>query len=290
MTRTFRGFTLTAACALTTLLVAAPVPATAQDTGPSQPLSISEWNYMGAWRRAQVYERGDVVTFQGGSFIALTRSRRVEPEPGVSTPEWGPLAMPGETGPEGPEGPEGRRGPRGAIGPEGPAGPEGARGPRGVAGAEGPEGPRGPRGVAGATGPQGPAGVSNMNFGSAADTTLAGSNYIPIISMTITVPTDGQVWMNADYGVRFRPLAAPQNVTCMVNSNDAGFTGARFKFTAIETTSVIQDHSGSIANLLPVTAGQHIFVLRCMRSELSNTTTEILFPTMTLMFFEQTTR
>ncbi|MFN7004232.1 MAG: hypothetical protein ACK4NW_12485 [Roseinatronobacter sp.] len=238
---------------------------------------------MGAWQRAQRYERGDVVTFQGGSFIALIRNRRTEPLPGTSTLEWGLLAVPGETGPEGPEG---RRGPRGAIGPDGPEGP---RGRRGLEGPAGEEGPRGRRGVAGPEGPQGPAGVSNMNFVRGEVTRLTTQNYTNIIIATVNAPEDGHVWMNADFGVRFWMQGSHQNVTCMMNSSARNFNGASFKQIGTLPTSETLQHSGSITNLVPVTAGQNEFFFRCLRASSSSEMTEIWYPTLTLKFYAETT-
>lgn len=112
-------------------------------------LSWSSWRTRGAFRSSTSYSAGDVVTFQGSSFVALKSTTGVAP-PTPST--WALVAQAGARGPagaQGPAGPTGATGPAGAQGPAGPAGPAGEQGP---AGAQGPAGPIGPTGAQGQPG------------------------------------------------------------------------------------------------------------------------------------------
>jgi hypothetical protein len=75
----------------------------------------------GAYRSDQDYDRVDVVTLDGSSYIARHGS------PGSCPGEsWRILASAGDTGPQGIAGPKGERGPRGLTGEAGPKGTPGA--------------------------------------------------------------------------------------------------------------------------------------------------------------------
>ena len=123
--------------------------------------------FMGAWDAGEVYERGNVVTYLGASYICLQRSRSQTPD--SDTRRWAALnavGAPGKAGAAGPAGPRGEAGPAGATGPQvprgfsGASGPVGAAGARGAQGAPGLAGPRGMAGLRGPNGPQGPAGAA----------------------------------------------------------------------------------------------------------------------------------
>ncbi|MFN7004233.1 MAG: hypothetical protein ACK4NW_12490 [Roseinatronobacter sp.] len=305
MTTRLTRANLASALTIATLLAVPLLPATAQDTGPTHPLSISEWNFMGTWQRAQRYERGDVVTFQGGSFIALIRNRRTEPLPGTSTLEWGLLAVPGETGPAGPEGPEGKRGPRGAIGPEGavgatgqtgPVGPRGARGLQGFPGAEGPQGPegprglQGPRGLTGFPGPAGPPGISVVNSVRATSRFITSNNDTLVASLTLTVPSSGFVWLSADYTVTIQSPGSSgvHELNCrMGTASDpsGGNTQVHYLSGGTQTMST----AGHMTTLISVSAGQHSFALVCNRIGAAGSTPMVSRPNLTAMFFPQLT-
>jgi hypothetical protein len=75
----------------------------------------------GAYRSDQDYDRRDVVTLDGSSYIA--RQDSPGPCPGEG---WRILASAGATGPQGITGPKGDRGPRGLTGEAGPKGAPGA--------------------------------------------------------------------------------------------------------------------------------------------------------------------
>ncbi len=86
---------------------------TAQET----PLDWTNWNFRGAWSQTSVYKKGDVVTFNGSSYVATTDI----PIGGADT--FVLIAQAGATGKTGPAGPQGPQGPQGPAGPAGPAGP-----------------------------------------------------------------------------------------------------------------------------------------------------------------------
>ena len=75
----------------------------------------------GAYRSDQDYDRLDVVTLDGSSYIARHGSPGACPGEG-----WRILASAGATGPQGIAGPKGDRGPRGLTGEAGPKGTPGA--------------------------------------------------------------------------------------------------------------------------------------------------------------------
>ena len=103
-----------------------------------------------AWNPSTIYFANDVVTRNGGVWLALDDSLGSDPAaPG--SPDW--IAISSGAGTQGPTGP---------AGPTGPTGPTGSTGPAGATGLSGPQGPQGPTGATGATGaigPQGPVGI-----------------------------------------------------------------------------------------------------------------------------------
>lgn len=80
------------------------------------------------------YPVGQVVLYQGGTYIVTTAPPSGTPD---ASPDYQLLAAPGATGSTGPIGPTG---PQGDIGPTGPTGPTG---PQGLTGSTGPTGPTG---------------------------------------------------------------------------------------------------------------------------------------------------
>jgi Collagen triple helix repeat (20 copies) len=139
------------------------------DFGARLPTAI----FAGEWQPNETYESGTVVTYEGVSYLSLSKSRRIAPN--TNTHDWaalsaagatGPVGAAGSAGPPGPPGvagvagPAGPRGLDGAPGPTGPAGAVGAVGTPGPAGAPGTPGAGGPVGQVGPTGSQGPAGAA----------------------------------------------------------------------------------------------------------------------------------
>ena len=116
--------------------------------------------WQGTWQNGVVYNRLDLVEYQGSTYIAVQGTNGSENP--LNTNFWSLFASGGEQGLIGPKGPQGLIGPEGSQGPEGPQGSEGQQGPvglPGVIGPEGSEGPQGPDGPAGSQGPEGPAGT-----------------------------------------------------------------------------------------------------------------------------------
>ncbi|WP_160115257.1 DNRLRE domain-containing protein [Bryocella elongata] len=92
--------------------------------------------YQGTYDSTINYALGDVVTWQGSSYLSLTAANHGN-TPSLPTGSWGLMAVGGATGATG------------AVGPAGPAGASGVNGLQGVTGATG------AMGVAGATGAPG---------------------------------------------------------------------------------------------------------------------------------------
>jgi len=104
---------------------------------PPVPTSLT---WRGVWSGATTYAQGDVVQFEGSSYISLTDDNTGN-VPDTSPSSWALIAQRGDTG---------------ATGSQGPMGPQGEPGPPGE---QGPVGPPGPQGLTGATGPVGPTGI-----------------------------------------------------------------------------------------------------------------------------------
>ncbi|QWV92465.1 hypothetical protein KP004_14815 [Geomonas oryzisoli] len=77
-------------------------------------------HFKGAWSSATVYAKDDVVTYGGGSYIALAASTNAQPD--LVPASWTVMAQKGATGADGAAGATGPQGPTGATGPQGPTG------------------------------------------------------------------------------------------------------------------------------------------------------------------------
>jgi hypothetical protein len=132
-------------------------------TGPTGPAGADgSTTFINAFRGEHdpdtAYLRGDMVTYQGSTFIALEGSTGVTPVEGITWSTVASVGAQGPTGAQGPQGIQGQTGPQGdqgPVGPEGPQGATGAQGPQGEVGATGATGPQGPQGVKGDTGERG---------------------------------------------------------------------------------------------------------------------------------------
>jgi hypothetical protein len=113
--------------------------------------------FQGGWLIGTSYAVGDVASYAGSGYVALTANAGREPD--VSPQYWGLLAASGAAGPAGAPGATGLQGPAGYSGQPGATGPQGPNGPTGAPGAAGANGASGAAGATGATGPQGPAGT-----------------------------------------------------------------------------------------------------------------------------------
>jgi hypothetical protein len=135
------------------------------------------FNPMGAYNPATDYAVGDMVSYNGSSYIMYNNATAGTVP--TDSSYWGLVAAKGNTGtagavgatgpvgPTGPQGPggEGSLGPTGPIGPTGPVGATGPQGIQGIPGVTGPigvTGPAGPQGIVGATGPMGPNGIDGI--------------------------------------------------------------------------------------------------------------------------------
>ena len=120
--------------ACTILLLVTSLAVTAQNKVVVIPLfgddAASKW--LGQWDAESInYKIGDIVGYDGSSFIALLdHTSQVAQFPG-SASNWDLVAASGANGSIGAQGPAGDEG------PQGPAGNDGAAGTQGVAGATG---------------------------------------------------------------------------------------------------------------------------------------------------------
>jgi collagen type VII alpha len=115
--------------------------------------------YQGAYSSVGNYALGDVVVFDGASWVSLVAGN-VGETPGVSPADWGVLTSVGPAGVAGPTGATGSLGPAGLQGELGPAGAQGVAGPTGIQGPAGAQGLSGATGAVGSAGPQGLPGVA----------------------------------------------------------------------------------------------------------------------------------
>jgi collagen type VII alpha len=115
--------------------------------------------YRGDYGSGTNYALGDVVVWQGASWVSLVAGN-VGQTPSSSPASWGVLTSTGAVGPTGVAGPVGGPGPQGVQGVVGPAGPMGVAGPIGIQGPAGAQGLTGPSGATGPAGPQGATGVA----------------------------------------------------------------------------------------------------------------------------------
>jgi hypothetical protein len=179
--------------------------------------------YQGAYSSTANYALGDVVVFQGSSFVSLV-GFNVGNTPGVTPEDWGPLTAQGPAGPTGAQGLQGPTGTTGAVGPVGPPGSTGAQGAQGVpgeAGAQGIPGTTGAQGLQGPAGPQGAAGPVGLNFMGAYNSTVS------------YALGDGVLFQGAGFvslianNAGNTPSLSPQDWSMFAASGAAGATGAQ---------------------------------------------------------------
>ncbi len=133
--------------------------------GATGPIGIT---YKGTYTSGGAYEVGDVVMYNGATYISLVNGNSGH-QPDVTPADWsllaplgptGPSGVTGATGPTGPSGPTGAQGVAGAAGAMGATGATGATGSTGATGPTGPTGSTGPTGAIGAIGAAGPGGAT----------------------------------------------------------------------------------------------------------------------------------
>ena len=192
-------------------------------TGAMGPAGSPGLVYQGAYSSEGNYSLGDVVVFQGSSYVSLT-GFNVGQAPGVSPAHWGVLTAQGPAGATGGTGVAGPIGAQGFLGPVGPPGSTGAQGAQGVAGEAGGEGipgTTGAQGLSGPMGPQGPAGPVGMRYQGAYDSTR---NY---------ALADGVLWQGAGWVSLIAsnhgntPSLSPSDWAMFAASGEAGATGAQ---------------------------------------------------------------
>jgi hypothetical protein len=95
---------------------------------PARAVNVTINTFRATWSSSATYSAGNVVTYQGASYISLVSNNK-NVTPSSSTSAWAILDPPGVTGASGPAGPQGPGGGPGAPGTAGAAGPQGLMGP-----------------------------------------------------------------------------------------------------------------------------------------------------------------
>jgi hypothetical protein len=134
--------------------------------GPAGAAGAAGLVYQGSYSSTTNYALGDVVFWQGASYISLIAVNHGN-TPSLSPQQWGVLAAQGPAGSAGAAGAVGPQGPQGlpgSVGPNGPIGPQGTQGIAGQAGAQGIPGATGEQGLSGPMGPQGMTGPVGITF------------------------------------------------------------------------------------------------------------------------------
>lgn len=201
---------------------------------PPEPLAPTSLTWRGVWSGAATYALGDIVQFEGSSYISVTDGN-IGDVPDTSPASWeliaqrgdtgaagsqGPMGPQGEPGPPGEQGPVGPPGPQGPSGPQGPPGATGATGEQGPVGPPGPPGPQGPQGLTGPTGATGPAGLTGIQWKG------------PWSSVTTymtrdAVSFDGSSYISlTDNNTNNSPATSPANWDLIAQQGDTGATGA----------------------------------------------------------------
>ena len=115
-------------------------------TGP-QGSSGTSFVYEGTWDDMVAYFPGEVVSYNGSSFLNLlpssTSGSPPYPTPDISPTIWGTLSTKGATGPQGATGNDGLNGSTGSTGPQGATGNDGLNGATGSTGPQGEPGATG---------------------------------------------------------------------------------------------------------------------------------------------------
>ena len=115
--------------------------------------------YQGAYASTVNYGLGDVVVWDGSSFVSLIAANHGN-TPGLVPGTWGALTAQGPAGMTGAIGGCGTDRATGALGPVGPPGEKGDQGAQGIAGQAGAQGLAGATGGTGLQGPMGPTGAA----------------------------------------------------------------------------------------------------------------------------------
>lgn len=163
-------------------------------TGPAGPQG-PPLTYLGYWDGSYTYRVGDVVSYNGSSYISMYPMNLDNSPEGFapfafSMPWWGLLAAKGDTGATGATGDTGPQGPQGIQGVQGD---QGIQGPIGLTGATGDTGAQGPKGDVGATfqglwNPEASYSVGDVVY-------YLGSSYVSLTNLNSNIaPDDGFPW------------------------------------------------------------------------------------------------
>lgn len=151
--------------------------------------------YQGAYSSTANYALGDVVLWNGASFVSLMGQNHGN-TPGLVPGTWGALTAQGPIGLAGATGATGAAGATGALGPVGPPGERGNQGPQGIPGQAGAQGLPGATGATGLQGPMGATGAAGPVGMSFQGSYVASANY----SVGQAVLWQGAGWVSLQNG------------------------------------------------------------------------------------------
>ena len=114
-------------------------------------------SFRGLWSGASNYAIGDIISFGGSTYIALSTNSNLQPDSNPAA--WTVFAQNGTQGVKGDTGDTGPQGLKGDKGDNGNTGMQGLKGDKGDMGSAGSQGVKGDKGDTGATGSQGPTGL-----------------------------------------------------------------------------------------------------------------------------------
>ncbi len=203
--------------------------------------------FRGAYQSSTAYNKNDVVTSGGSSYIALLPNTGV---PVSNTTNWHSLAVRGATG---------------------------------ATGAKGNTGATGPKGNTGATGPVGPSGPKSFVSGTSMTLSDASNNYQPVTAaftastdMTCLVTSSGQV--SADAAVTAGTAGGFFRNAIFVNGG-AGTNDNQFGMYVVSNGLTGLQSSITRTSTFPVTAGQSVQFGGYLGSPASGWSTSAMFLT-----------
>lgn len=226
--------------------------------------------WLGDWWSSYTYAIGDIVTYNGSSWVSYTGNNTNNPpyedNDNGMTSLWTLFVAAGATGPTGADGATGPTGPIGAdgyVGADGAAGATGPTGPTGATGAAGPTGAdstvAGPTGATGATGTSGVISVSapitNTGTSTSADLGLDQSLLVITESQVTNLVTDLAAKaplayaINAQSGTTYT-LALTDTQSLIEITNSSAIT------VTVPTNSSVAFPIGSSITILQAGAGQ----------------------------------
>jgi collagen type VII alpha len=178
----------------------------------------SGFDFRNAFDASSNYAIGDVVTFNGSSYVAIAATTGPSnPAPDTNASAWSIIAQEGATGLTGATGATGVTGFTGITGATGPTGATGVTGAQGVTGVTGPIGATGSQGFQGFTGTTGTTGATGPT--GATGTTGAGFGFQGAFNPSASYAINDVVTFNGSTYVATAANAGPSNQAPNVNTD-----------------------------------------------------------------------